>query len=256
MFGKFFGRPGQSKSNQPNDDRITGLPPSDPAASKDRNLDIPNRLEVGLQMRAVPEKQPGTPRAWNITILRLDKEGIWIARTPGEPDPLPVSPKEILCLVLIDNEKQISYDCPVVRVKPGQPELVLVGPPVKSLQEVSKMSAVGMRQHFRVGFRFPCEVRNVSTKVQAPTVQLQGHTRDLSAGGMAVEVKQEFTKGVDLEVRVMSWNFPLKVQAKVVRSYELSPGLFVVATIFPDTLSSISRELITQFIAENQRGGR
>jgi hypothetical protein len=256
MFGKLFGRPGQPpKSKQP-DDRFAGLPSAEVAPPKDRNLDIPNRLEVGLQMRAVPEKQPGAPKAWNVTILRLDKEGIWIARNPAEVDPLPVSPKEILCLVLIDEQKQLSYDCPVIKIKSGQPELVLVGPPVKSVQEVSKMSAVGMRQHFRVNFRFPCEVRIVSTKAQPNSVQVQGHTRDLSAGGVAIEVKQEFAKGVELEIRVMSWNFPLKVQVKVVRSYELSPGLWVVATVFPDTLSSISRELITQFIAENQRGGR
>jgi c-di-GMP-binding flagellar brake protein YcgR len=266
MFAKFFGRSGQAaKPVKPKAaTAATGAPerapqragPADSAVPKDRNRDIPNRLEIGLQMRAVPEQQPGTPRAWNITVLKLDKEGIWISRTPTEADPLPVAPKEILCLVLLDEEKQISYDCPVLRIKPGHPELVLLGPPVKTTQESSKMSAIGMRQHFRVNFRFPCEIRNVSTKTNVQSVQVQGHTRDLSAGGMAVECKQEFTKGVDLEIRVMSWNFPLKVQVKVVRCYELSAGLYAVATIFPESLSFTSKELIVQFISENQRGGR
>lgn len=256
MFARFFGRSGQPPKPGRSIERVSSSPTASEPAIKDRNLDIPNRLEVGLAMRAVPEKQPGTPRAWNVTILKFDKEGIWVARIPAEVDPLPVLPKDNLSLVLLDEEKQISYDCVVVRVKPGLPELVLVSPPTKTTQEASKMSAIGLRQHFRVNFRFPCEIRNISSRTAEQLAPIPGHTKDLSAGGMAVECKQEYIKGAELEVRVMSWNFPLKVPVRVVRSYQVTPGLFVVATVFPESLSSISKDLIAQFIAENQRGGR
>ncbi len=230
-------------------------PASAPSGETSRNQDIPNRLVVGLEMRAVPERQPGSPRAWNVRIQKLDMEGIWLCRLPTEAEPLPVSPRETLSLVVFDERKQLMYDCPVVRIVPGKngaPETVVVAPPVKAVQEESKLSQQGGRKHYRINFRLPAEVRAVRGSELGPAMSC--HTRDISMGGMAVEATKPFESAPMVEVRVLSWNFPLNARARVVRSFELNPGLHVIALEFPENLSSISRDLISQFILENQKG--
>ncbi len=213
----------------------------------------PDLLVVGTQMRAIPEKQPTTPRGWNVKIFKVDAEGIWLARIPGEDDPLPVSPKEVLTLVVFDERQQMSYDCPILKIKAGNPEQVLVGRPLKSLQEKSKLDSIGGRQHYRITTQLPIEVRipGASGKGIPP---MSGHTRDISKGGLALVVNRGFETGRELEVRVLSWNFPLQVKAKVVRCDEEGNGMFVLAVAFPEDMSAITRDLVGHFIMENQRG--
>lgn len=213
----------------------------------------PDMLVVGTQMRAIPEKQPTTPRGWNVKIFKVDADGIWLARIPGEDDPLPISPREVLTLVIFDERQQVSYDCPVLKIKPGNPEQILVGRPLKSQQEKSKLDSIGGRQHYRIMTQLPIEVRipGASGKGIPP---MSGHTRDISKGGLALVLNRGFEMGRDLEVRVLSWNFPLQVKAKVVRCDEEGNGMFVLAVAFPEDMSAITRDLIGHFIMENQRG--
>lgn len=215
--------------------------------------EAPEALQSGMIMRAIPEKQPSTPRGWNVKVLKTDAEGIWVARVPGENDPLPVSPKEVLLLVMFDERRQVSYDCPVIRVKAGNPEQVLVGRPLKSMAEKSKLDSLGGRQHFRIELQLPVEVKipGLAGKSIPP---LSGHTRDVSKGGLALTLARGFDMGRELEVRVLSWNFPLQIKARVVRSDEEANGRFMVAVAFPEDMSAITRDLVAHFIMENQRG--
>lgn len=224
--------------------------PQPPAA---RQEDAPEPLQPGMTMRAIPEKQPATPRGWNVKVVKTDAEGIWVARVPGENDPLPVSPKEVLSLVMFDERRQVTYDCPVIRVKPGNPEQVLVGRPLKSMAEKSKLDSLGGRQHFRIELALPVEVKipGMAGKSIPP---MSGHTRDISKGGLALTLTRGFDMGRELEVRVLSWNFPLQIKARVVRCDEENNGRFTVAVAFPDEMSAITRDLVAHFIMENQRG--
>lgn len=215
--------------------------------------EAPEPLQPGMTMRAIPEKQPSTPRGWNVKVLKTDAEGIWVARVPGEVDPLPVSPKEVLSLVMFDERRQVSYDCPVIRVKAGNPEQVLVGRPLKSMAEKSKLDSLGGRQHFRIELQLPVEVKipGLAGKSIPP---MSGHTRDVSKGGLALTLARGFDMGRELEVRVLSWNFPLQIKARVVRCDEEANGRFIVAVAFPEEMSAITRDLVAHFIMENQRG--
>lgn len=230
-------------------------PPTTPpaAASWRPQEDVPEPLQPGMTMRAIPEKQPSTPRGWNVKVLKTDAEGIWVARIPGENDPLPVSPKEVLSLVMFDERRQVSYDCPVIRVKAGNPEQVLVGRPLKSMAEKSKLDSLGGRQHFRIELQLPVEVKipGLAGKSIPP---MSGHTRDVSKGGLALTLARGFDMGRELEVRVLSWNFPLQIKARVVRCDEEANGRFIVAVAFPEEMSAITRDLVAHFIMENQRG--
>ncbi len=223
--------------------------PTPPPAPSRSQEEPPEPLQPGMVMRAIPEKQPSTPRGWNVKVLKTDAEGIWVARVPGENDPLPVAPKEVLSLVMFDERRQVSYDCPIIRVKPGNPEQVLVGRPLKSMAEKSKLDSLGGRQHFRIELQLPVEVKipGLAGKSIPP---MSGHTRDVSKGGLA----RGFDMGRELEVRVLSWNFPLQVKARVVRCDEEANGRFTVAVAFPEEMSAITRDLVAHFIMENQRG--
>lgn len=215
--------------------------------------DAPDLLVPGVQLRAIPERQPATPRGWNVKILKTDSEGIWLSRIPGEEDPLPVSPREVLTLVIFDDRKQVSYDCPVIRIKSGNPEQVVVGRPLKSTQEKSKLDSIGARQHYRIETQLPVEVK-VAGGTAKNITPLSGHTRDISRGGLCLVLPRGFDQGRELDVRVLSWNFPLQVRAKVVRCDEEAGGRYVVAVAFPEDLGAITRDLVGHFIMENQRG--
>lgn len=219
-------------------------------SSGPRHLDIPARFSVDLELKAIPERQPGKPRAWNVKIVKLDSEGIWVARTDADDEALSVEKDEILALVLFDDRKRLTYDCPVLRVTPGRIEQILVGPPTKTVQDESQIRTSGGRKHFRISFRLPAEVRQVVKDDLGPPVSC--HTRDISMSGLAVESPQLFDPGSEIEIRVLSWNFPLKVRAFIVRCQPLDKG-HVVAVSFPPDMSTISQDLIAQFILENQK---
>ena len=237
-------------SPPPGASRSGGNAPPPGSGSPSEGTDV---LIPGCQLRAIPEKQPATPRGWNVTVTKVDQEGIWVVRTPAETDPLPVSPKEILTLVMFDERRQLSFDCPVIKVKSGNPEQVLVGRPLKSLQEKSKLDSIGGRQHYRIETQLPVEIK-IAGAAGKGLPPLSGHTRDISKGGLAVVVSRGFERGRELELRVLSWNFPLQLKARVVRCDELPNQKFLVAIAFPEDMSAITRDLVTHFIMENQRG--
>jgi c-di-GMP-binding flagellar brake protein YcgR len=218
--------------------------------SKGRNLDIPNRFEEGLAMKAVPENLKGKPKAWDVEIIRLDQEGIWVMRTRSDEEPIPAEKGKLLSLVLIEDNKTITYDCPVLRIEAGTKEEILVAPPIKTLQEESQMRNVGARKHLRISFRLPAEIRKVHGTELGPPAS--AHTRDISMSGLALESSANFLKGEEIEIRILSWNFPLNVRAFVVRVASID-GKNTVAVTFPPDLSTISSDLISQFILENQR---
>ena len=70
--------------------------------------------------------------------------------------------------------------------------------------------------------------------------------------GLALEGMTEFDKGEEVDIRILSWNFPLQVRGFVIRCYP-DEGKNTVAVTFPPDLSTISSDLISQFIVENQR---
>lgn len=221
-----------------------------PAAPPQRNLDIPNRFEEGLAMKAVPENLKGKPKAWDVEILRIDRDGAWVMRSRSDEEPIPAEKGKLLSLVLLEEGKTITYDCPVLRIDPGIKEEILVGPPIKTLQEENQLRNIGARKHLRISFRLPAEIRKVHGTELGPPAS--AHTRDISMSGLALESTANFQQGEEIEIRILSWNFPLNVRATVVRVAG-TEGKNTVAVSFPPDLSTISSDLISQFILENQR---
>ena len=222
----------------------------EPSAGGARNRDIPNRLEEGLPLKVVPENLKGKPRAWDVVITALDSEGIWVARSKSDDEPIPAEKGKLLSLVLMEENKTITYDCPVLRITKEGLEHILVGPPTKTVSEDSQVRNIGARKHLRISFRLPAEIRKVQgTELGPPS---SAHTRDISMTGLALDTNAQFDAGEEIEVRILSWNFPLNVRAFVIRCSP-TDDKNTVAVSFPPGLSMVSSDLISQFILENQR---
>lgn len=220
------------------------------AHSKERNMDIPNRIEIGMILKAVPENLKGKPRAWDVEVIKLDLEGIWVMRTNSDEEAIPAEKGKLLSLVLMEDLITVTYDCPVIRLEPGPKEEILVGPPTKTLQEESQLRNMGARKHLRITFRLPAEIRQVRGTELGPPISV--HTKDISMSGLALEGTHDFESGEEIDIRILSWNFPLQVRAFVVRCFPVD-GKNTVAVTFPPDLSTVSSDLISQFILENQR---
>lgn len=213
-------------------------------------MDIPNRLDVGMQLKAVPENLKGKPRAWDVEITRLDLDGIWVMRVKSDIEAIPAEKGKLLSLVLMGETITTTYDCPVIRIETGVKEEILVAPPTKTIQEESQLQNMGARKHLRISFRLPAEIRRVQGTDLGPPVS--AHTKDISMSGLAIESAADFEKGEEIDVRILSWNFPLQVRAFVIRCFPCD-GKNTVAVTFPPGLSTVSSDLISQFILENQR---
>ena len=146
--------------------------------------------------------------------------------------------------------KPKAWDVEIIRIDPGIKEEILVGPPIKTLQEENQLRNIGARKHLRISFRLPAEIRKVHGTELGPPAS--AHTRDISMSGLALESTANFQKGEEIEIRILSWNFPLNVRATVARISGIE-GKNTVAVSFPPDLSTISSDLISQFILENQR---
>ncbi len=225
-----------------------------PAKAEAPNVDIPSRIKVGLELKAVPTKQPSKPRSWKVRVTRLDQEGIWIGLLPDE-DPMDVTEGDTVSLVLFDFKDNVrySYDCPVLRTFKGGvgSASFLLAPPTRIEKKPTDIALKDKRRHFRVAFELPAECRPViGNKLGEPVT---AHGKDISLSGLAVTSPKAFPEGTELEIRVLSWNFPLKVRAFIVRCQPLADGRYVVAVSFPPDMSAISLDLISQFVLENQR---
>ena len=209
---------------------------------------LPDELKVGVSMRALPEQLPIPPRAWNVVVQRVELESFWVQRIPSESDPLPVAKGETLTLVTFDEHHQRTYECPILKIKSGNPEQLQLAPPAKFQKETSKIAGSSARKHYRAEVRIPAEVR-----ISQHTAPISCHTRDISLGGISIEANRTLEEGLELELRIMSWSFPLNCRVKVVRSFEMD-GVHVMALGFPPDLSTISKDLVGNFIVEHQRG--
>ena len=251
-------KPTKDESSKPESGDHVAVPnapprPRDESVAQDagRNMDIPNRLEKGTVLKVVPESLQGKPRAWDMEITRLDIDGIWIASIKSDSEPIPTEKGKFLSLVLMGGETTTTYDCPLIRIEDnGSRQELLVAPPTKTLQEASQVQNKGGRQHLRIDFRLPAEIRRAQGTELGPPIS--AHTKDISMSGLAFESSSTFESGEEIDIRILSWNFPLQVRAFVIRCFP-SDGKNTIAVTFPPDLSTVPSDQITQFIVENQR---
>lgn len=214
---------------------------------------LPALVRPGLSIKLAPERMPSTPRTWDERVLRLDPEGFWISQEKG-PDAYPVREGDTLTVVVMDKGERHVFDCPVVRVDPTagnkRPNEVLLAPPQVN-KRFASASGQGKRKHLRIEADLPGECREVRDPDLGPPVTI--HTSNVSLSGLAFRANRSFESAREVEVRLLAWKFPLHLRATVVRSTRQYDGSYLVAIHFPPEISPITRDLISQFILDNQR---
>lgn len=206
---------------------------------------IPAELRVTSKLRFLPANMPDRPKAWTVGVIRRDKDSFWIQRAPGENDPLPAKPGEMATLVMFNDQHHNTYECKILKVVAGNPEQVQMAPPSEVRQEESRSSGIGNRKHFRLEIRLPVDLKFDGQSLLA-------YTRDISLGGIAIDLTRAVPEGTLANIEVRTWNFPLKTTVKVVRCFEVD-GAYIAALAFPPDMSTIARDLVSHFLSEHRR---
>ena len=128
---------------------------------------------------------------------------------------------------------------------------MLLAPPGQGTKGLNTSSGQGKRKHLRILADLPGECREVRETELGPPVTV--HTSNVSLSGLAFRCNRSFDATREVEVKLLAWKFPLHIRATVVRSTRQSDGTYVVAIHFPPEISPITRDLISQFILDNQR---
>jgi c-di-GMP-binding flagellar brake protein YcgR len=224
-------------------------PPTPPPVTPEKKPDVfqlPDEIKVTAKMRCLPAVMTNPPKAWTVSVTRREKDSFWIARVETEKDPLPVKVGEMVTLVTFNDTHQSTYECKVLKMTTGTPEQFLVAAPAEVKQEESRASSIGRRKHFRLEIRLPVDLKHEGVTIEC-------HSRDLSLGGLALDLPRTLPEGIMVDLTVRSWNFPLKTPVKIIRCFELD-GEYIAAVAFTPEMTIMARELVSHFLAENQRG--
>lgn len=226
-------------------------PPPEPVRPK--AIHLPAALRTGLSVKLAPERQPSTPRTWDSRILRTDDEGLWVTQDKG-PDSFEARVGDTMTVVTQEGGQRQIYDCKVARIEHtsgnNRPNEVLLEPPAGATRS-NTASGQGKRKHLRIHADLPGECREVKEAELGPPLTI--HTINVSLSGLAFRCNKSFDSARELEIKLLAWKFPLHIRATVVRSTRQNDGTYLVAIHFPPEISPITRDLISQFILDNQR---
>ncbi len=129
----------------------------------------------------------------------------------------------------------------------------LVTSPSKTEKERSQLAPFTGRSDYRVKVNLPVQVR-ISGGARKSDRQWSCELFDLSRGGMSLlcSVDQPFAKGQTVDIRVVSWEYPVRMETQVLRVWR-DGDRNRVAVLFPEDMSLPQRELVSTFILHIQR---
>lgn len=152
-------------------------------------------------------------------------------------------------LVEFSGKDVLTHHCDL-RLDNGK---VTVGLPTKTEKEQSQLAPFTGRSDYRVRVGLPVQVR-ICQGAECGDSQWPCDLFDLSRGGMSLRcpVDQPFAKGQTVDIRVVSWEYPVRMMTKVLRVWR-DGDRNRVAVLFPDDMSLSQRELVSTFILHVQR---
>ncbi len=134
-----------------------------------------------------------------------------------------------------------------------QGDRCLVSVPSKTEKERSKLAPFTGRSDYRVNVNLPVQVRICAGPSKSDR-QWTCELFDLSRGGMSLicPTDQPFVKGQIVDIRVVSWEYPVRMETEVLRVWR-EQDKNRVAVLFPEEMSLNQRELVSTFILHIQR---
>lgn len=125
--------------------------------------------------------------------------------------------------------------------------------PSETEKERSQLAPFTGRSDYRVKVNLPVQVR-ISEGVRKSDRQWSCELFDLSRGGMSLlcPMDSPFTRGQTVDIRVVSWEYPVRMETQVLRVWR-DGDRSRVAVLFPEDMSLNQRELVSTFILHIQR---
>ncbi len=186
--------------------------------------------------------------------VRLCKSEVKVSTREGAElvrldDSASFPPEGKVLLIEFADRDVLTHHC-LLRVEDSR---TLVSTPSKTEKERSKLAPFTGRSDYRVKVDLPVQVRICSGSAKSDR-QWTCELFDLSRGGMSLTcpVDQPFSKGQTVDIRVVSWEYPVRMETEVLRVWR-EQDKNRVAVLFPEDMSLNQRELVSTFILHIQR---
>lgn len=179
-------------------------------------------------------------------VSALDGYQAWLhSATDGVEFP----PDEELLLIEFRDQYVVTHR---TRVTMRQDDNILVAAPSLSEQEESQLAPSTGRHDYRVKVNVPIQIRQ--RKEEPGTLLNLGQLSDLSRGGMSFTANEmvTYTEGEELNLQVVSWEYPVNIDA-VVSRVKTHEERQLVAVRFEENMSVRQREMVSAFIIQVQR---
>lgn len=176
----------------------------------------------------------------------LTHQGGWLTLQEGKSFP---AEEEVLLVEFCDREVVTHR----TRILQRQADRVWVGLPSLTEREPSQLAPFTGRADYRVKVDLPVLVRICEGRATG-NVQWPCRLRDVSRGGMSLTgpLNQPFEKGQKVDIRVVSWEYPVRLDTEIVRVWREGEEQRT-ALVFPERMSLHQRELISTFVLQVQR---
>lgn len=200
----------------------------------------------GVRFLVIPADLNSEVIPVSATVEALDGYSAWLK---SESDSVDFSDQEELLLIEFRARYVYTHR---VRVKSRHDGKVLVGPPTLTEKEKTQLAPSTGRYDYRVEVDVPIQVRYLDA---GPGSLLRtGRLRDLSRGGMSFVTRDPhpYHEGERINLQVVSWEYPVNVNAEINRVRVLEDGQ-QVAVKFQEEMAVRQREMVSGFIIQVQR---
>lgn len=204
------------------------------------------RYTAGTRFLVLPADLSREVSLCKAEVAAGDKTGAWLLLIEGENFPA----EEEVYLVEFSGRDVVTHRARILR---REGEQCWVSIPSLTEREPSQLSPFTGRTDYRVKVNLPVQVRICEGRAQSHH-QWPCRLYDLSRGGMSLigPTNQPFEKGQKVDVRVVSWEYPVRIETEITRVWREQDKQRVALT-FPEEMTLNQRELISTFILQVQR---
>lgn len=200
----------------------------------------------GARFLVIPAdlNQDFTPVASEVDAL--DGYSAWLST---ELEELDFPPDEEVLLIEFQDQFVLTHR---TRVQDRRAGKILVAPPSLTEKEESQLAPTTGRHDYRVSVEVPIQIRYLEEK--PGSLLRSGQLCDLSRGGMSFVTRDTtpYEEGDELNIQVVSWEYPVNLDATVSRVSVSEEGQRV-AVKFRTNLTVRQREMVSAFIIQVQR---
>ena len=197
----------------------------------------------------MPSDLSGSVRPCKAVVSSATQDGAWLAGIEEEGS---FPEEEEILMVEFQGQDVLTHQA---RILERNGHRVRVGAPTFTERERSQLAPFTGRFDYRVEVNLPVQVRICQGRAQSHQ-QWPCQLHDLSRGGMSLigPATQPFEKGQKVDVRVISWEYPVRIETEITRVWrEKGQEVQRTAMSFPEEMSLLQRELISTFILQVQR---